>query len=151
MKTSWFSLSTSLDKIIDSFHHAYSQLTEITKYRDIMREFYSTGMSKEKTKYFNITKADIYSMFIVPEQTNNLIPKRDVCAWIGFISRHGKRIGWKCGSMVFDKCPCNIREVPLYFIRKLLVDITEFQGHGIGSSQDQPTTRYKPIERVTHS
>ena len=58
-----------------------------------MREFYSTRMSKEKTKYFNITKADIYSMFIVPEQTNNLIPKRDVCAWIGFISRHGKRIG----------------------------------------------------------
>ena len=58
--------------------------------------------------------------------------------------------------MVFDKRPCNIREVPLYFIRKLLVefvlgvhvnyfDITKFQGDGIGSSQDQPTYRRNPL------
>ena len=58
--------------------------------------------------------------------------------------------------MVFDKPPCNNREVPQYFLRKLWAefelglhvnyfDITEFQGVGLGSAQDRSEDRRNPL------
>ena len=58
--------------------------------------------------------------------------------------------------MVFDKAPNNNMEVPLYFLRKLWVefviglhvnyfDVTEFQGAGLGSPQDQERARRNPM------
>lgn len=58
--------------------------------------------------------------------------------------------------MDFDVPSCNNREVPQYFVRKHCVeflmgehvnyfDITEFQGHGLGSSQDFPIARRNPL------
>lgn len=58
--------------------------------------------------------------------------------------------------MVFDKPPCNNREVPQYLLRKLWAefelglhvnyfDITEFQGVGLGSAQDRSAARQKPL------
>ena len=51
-----------------------------------MREFYSIGMSNEKTKYFNITKVDLYSMFTDPRTNQQLdSKKRRVCMdWFHF-------------------------------------------------------------------
>lgn len=54
--------------------------------------------------------------------------------------------------MVFNKAPNNNMEVPLYFLRKLweefvlglhvnYFDITEFQGAGLGSTQDWERAR----------
>ena len=59
--------------------------------------------------------------------------------------------------MVFDKPPCNNVEVPQYFLKKLwddfvlgfhvnYFDITEFQGVGFGSAQDQPHTHRNPLK-----
>ena len=92
-------LTTSLDNIIDSFHHTHSQLIDMTEYRDRMREFYSTGPGKDKIKYLNITKVNIYSMFIDPKtRANHPFPRRVVCAWIGAIFNDGKIIQWRGSS-----------------------------------------------------
>jgi hypothetical protein len=58
--------------------------------------------------------------------------------------------------MVFDKPPCNNKEVSLYFLRKLweelfmghhvnYFDIGDFQGVGQGSTQDQEHARCDPM------
>jgi hypothetical protein len=57
---------------------------------------------------------------------------------------------------VFDKPPCNNREVPLFFFRKLWVefilyhyvnyfDIGDFQGVFLGSAQDPEHARNDPM------
>ena len=50
------SLASSLDIMITSIQETQSQLTGITDYRTRMREFYSTGLSKEGVKDLNISK-----------------------------------------------------------------------------------------------
>lgn len=44
------SLATSLDHYVESIDHAYGQLLEMTQYRDEMREYYATSLSKDQIK-----------------------------------------------------------------------------------------------------
>ena len=116
--SSLFSLATSLDNIIDYFHHDHSQLTDMPEYRDIMRELYSPRSSKEQFKYLNITKVDLHSKFTNP-RTNQppIVTKRGVCMdWFHF--QPWKDNWMKRWFMVFDKPACNNMDVPLYFLRK---------------------------------
>ena len=55
-ETARLSLVISLDRMISSIQETQSQLTSITYYRTRMREFYSTGLSKEGVKDINISK-----------------------------------------------------------------------------------------------
>ena len=73
------SLATSLDHY-ESIDHAYGQLLEMTQYRDEMREYYSTDLSKDQIKDLNITKAQLYSKFTEPRTCQPAaITKRRVC------------------------------------------------------------------------
>jgi hypothetical protein len=150
------SLATSIQKIIDSINIAEGEITNLSQYRDRMREHYSNGMSKEAIKELDITKAQLWSKFIDP-RTRQPPPVRknrvcmDWCNYQPWIQNWRKR--W---FMVFDKPPCNNVEVPQYFLRKLWAefvlglhvnyfDITEFQGRGLGSAQDRPHAHRNPL------
>ena len=60
------SLATSLQNIIDSINISHSEITNLSQYRDRMREHYSTGISKEDMKNLNITKSQLWRKFIDP-------------------------------------------------------------------------------------
>ena len=150
------SLATSLDHYVESIDNAYGQLPEMTQYRDEMREYYATGLSKDQIKDLNITKAQLYRKFTYPRTGQPpAITKRRVCMdWCHY--EPWKQNWMKRWFMVFDKPPCNNREVPQYFLRKLWAefelglhvnyfDITEFQGVCLGSAQDRPAARRNPL------
>ena len=58
------SLATSLQNIIRSINSAHIKITNLSQYRDQMREKYENGISKEYIKDLNITKAQLWSKFI---------------------------------------------------------------------------------------
>jgi len=139
------SLTTSIENSIDSLIHAHQQLTDMTQFRARMREYYSIGISKEAIKDLNITKAQLYSMFTEPKtgQPPNITKPRVCMDWCHY---QPWRDNWmQRWFMVYDKPPCNNREVPQYFLRQLWVefvlglhvnyfDITEFHDIGLGST-----------------
>jgi hypothetical protein len=141
------SLASSLQNIIESINIAHSEITNLSQYRARMREHYSTGLSKEQIKDLNITKAQLYSKFIVPStgQPPAMMRARVCMDWCIYQPwRDNWRKRW---FMVFDRPSCNNLEVPQYFLRKLWAefelgyhvnyfDITEFQGVSLGSAQD---------------
>lgn len=137
------SLASSLDTMIASIQETQSQIIGITDYRTRMREFYSTGLSKEGVKDQNISKQDLLSKFCNPiDTTVPPITKRRIC--MDRCIYQPWRDHWMDRwFMVFDKAPNNNMGVPLYFLRKLWAefvlglhvnyfDIIEFQGAGFG-------------------
>ena len=61
-----FPFSISLDTNIASIGHAHGQLSDISKNRVRMREFYSTNMIKEYVKGLHKTKGMIPTLFMDP-------------------------------------------------------------------------------------
>ena len=150
------SLVSSLDTMITSIEETQSQLTGITDYRTRMREFYSTGLSKEGVTNLNISKQELFSRFHNPrDKTVPHVTKRRICMdWC--IYKPWRDHWMDRWFMVFDKAPNNNMQVPLYFLRKLWAefvlglhvnyfDITEFQGTGLGSSQSREHARRNPM------
>ena len=54
------SLATSLQKIIDPINISHSEITNLSQYRDSMREHYHASISKEDIKNLNITTAQLW-------------------------------------------------------------------------------------------
>jgi hypothetical protein len=73
---SCISLATSLDNIVASIGHAHGQLSDISKYRARMREYYSTNISKEEVKNLHITKEMIVQLFIDPRTNQPHDPRK---------------------------------------------------------------------------
>ena len=75
----------------------------------------------------------------------------DSCTFQPFIGHQMDR-----QLMMFEKNPCNNKEVPLYFLRKLWAefvlsqpinyfDIHEFEGVGRGSTPEQENSKHEPL------
>jgi hypothetical protein len=150
------SLATSLDIIVKSIASAQGKLTSISDYRERMYEYYSTGLDRNQVKELGISKQQILSIFRDPRNGQELpLTKKHIS--IDWCIHPQISQNWMDRwYMVFDKPPCNNREMPLYFMRKLWVefilgkhvnyfDIGEFQGVGRGSAQDREHARCDPV------
>lgn len=121
-----------------------------------MREYYFNGLTKEKINDLNITKAQLYSLFtdLRKHQPPSIMKPRVCMDWCYFQPWRDK---WMQKLFkIFDVHPCNNREVPQYFLRKLWAeflmgehvnyfDIAKSLSHGLGSSQVHPATRRNPL------
>ena len=58
-KPSRVSLTTRIQNIIESINISHSEITNLSQYRDRIREYYAIGISKEDIKNLNITKAQL--------------------------------------------------------------------------------------------
>jgi hypothetical protein len=116
---SQLSLATSLDAIVSSIASSQGKLTSISEYRARMFDYYRTGLDKNQVRDLNITKQDLMSLFIDPRSgLQPPVNKRHIC--MDWCIHQQFRDNWMDRwFMVFDKPPCNNREVPLYFLRKL--------------------------------
>ena len=135
------SLATSLDIISQSIASAQGKLTYISDYREGMYGYYNTGLDKSQIKELGISKQQILSTFRDPRNGQEL-PLTRKHIYIGWCIHPQISQNWMDRwYMDFDKPPCNNREVPLYFMRKLwdefilgnhvyYFDIGEFQGVG---------------------
>jgi hypothetical protein len=134
-----------LDTIVSSIASAQGKLTSISEYRARMFDYYRTDIDKNQVRDLNITKQDLMSLFIDP-RTGLQPPVNKRCICMDWCIHQQFKDNWMDRwFMVFDKPPCNNREVPLYFLRKLweefilghhvnYFDIGEFQGVGLGST-----------------
>ena len=112
-------MATLLDAIVTSIIGAQGKLTSISEYRARMFEFYRTELNKNQVRDLYISKQDMVSLFIDPrtrEQPH--VTKKHICMdWCIYPQFNANWMDrWLMG---FDKTPCNNREVPLYFLRKL--------------------------------
>ena len=94
----------------------------------------------------------IFGIFVHPKD-NQLPNPMKICVCMDWCTLDPWKENWMSHLfMVFDKPSCNNREVPLYFLHKLWVefimglhvnyfDISEFEGIGLGSTQDQSNAR----------
>jgi hypothetical protein len=113
------SLATSLDVIVRSIASAQGKLTSISEYRARMFEFYRTGLDRNQVRDLGISKQDLMSLFIDPRSGQQPpVTKKHIC--IDWCIHPQILQNWMDRwFMVFDAPPCNNREVPLYFLRKL--------------------------------
>jgi hypothetical protein len=84
-----------------------------------MFEYYRTGLDRNQIRDLGITKQDMMSLLIDPRTTQQpSITKKHICIdWC--IHPQILQNSMDRWFMVFDAPPCNNREVPLYFLRKL--------------------------------
>jgi hypothetical protein len=117
------SLATSLDIIVKSIASAQGKLTSISDNRAIMYEYYSNGLDKNQVKELGISKQQILSIFRDPRNGQELpLTKKHISIdWC--IHPQISQNSMDMWYMVFDKPPCNNREMPLYFLRKLWDEI----------------------------
>jgi hypothetical protein len=150
------SLATSLDVIVRSIASSQGKLTSISEYRERMFEYYNTGLDRKQVGDLGISKQQLMSIFIDPRsQQQPPMTKKHIC--IDWCIHPQISENWMDRwYMVFDKPPCNNREVPLYFLQKLWAefilgqhvnyfDISDFQGVGRGSTQDREHARCDPM------
>jgi len=153
---SLLSLVTSFDVSVSSIASVQGKLTNISKYRARMFDYYRDGIDRKQVRDLNITKKDLMSLFIDPRtKLQPPMSKRHIC--MDWCNRQQFKDNWMNRRfMVFDKPPCNNREVPLYFLRKLreefilghhvnFLDIGEFQEVGLGSTHDREHARHDPM------
>ena len=101
-------------------------------------------------------KEIIYGFFTDPKDDTPISPrkKRVSIDWCTFETWRKNLM--TCWFMVYDKPPCNNREVPLYFLHQLWAkffwgfhvnyfDISEFHRASLGSTKDQPNARCNPL------
>lgn len=114
------SLSISLDVIARSITSAQGKLTSIFEYREIMFEYYNAGFDGKKVGYLGISKQEIMSIFINP-RSQQQPPMTKKCICIDWCIHPKINKNWMDRwYMVFDKPPCNNREVPLYCFSKIV-------------------------------
>jgi hypothetical protein len=66
------SLATPLDIIVQSIASSQGKLTSISNYREIMYEYYITGLHRNQIKHLSISKQQILSIFRVPRNIQEL-------------------------------------------------------------------------------
>ncbi|HEX4849251.1 MAG TPA: hypothetical protein VFV08_00525 [Puia sp.] len=151
-------LAQSLESMLSNVDSISKQISSWSDKRREFREYYVDKLSYEDVKKLQITKLDLCSIFTNP-QTNQPPPitcKRFPIHWCNnqaIRDNFGQR-WW----MVFDHPPCNINEVPQYFLRKLYYDFVlnkvpnyfdmrDFQGRGGGQHKiDQGNVLTHSIE-----
>jgi hypothetical protein len=109
------SLATSLDAIVSSIASSQGKLTTISKYKSRMFEFYRTRLDRNQVRDLGISKQELMSLFIDPRSGQQPpVTKKHIC--IDWCIHPQILQNWMDRwFMVFDKPPCNNREVPLYF------------------------------------
>jgi hypothetical protein len=87
-----------------------------------MYEYYSIGLDKNQINEMRISKQKILSTFRDARNGHELpLTKKHISIdWC--IHPQISQNSMNRWYMVFDKPPCNNREMPLYFLRKLSVD-----------------------------
>jgi hypothetical protein len=110
------SLATSLDIIVNSIASSQGKLTSIYDYREIMYEYYSTGLDKNQVKDLGISKQQILTIFRDPRNGQELPLTKKHLSIDWCIHPHISQNWMDRWYMVFDKPPYNNREVPLYFL-----------------------------------
>jgi hypothetical protein len=124
------------------------KLNYISDYRERMYEYYSIGLDRNRVRELDISKLQILSIFRDPINGKELPLNKKHISIIWCIHPQISQNWMDRWYMVFDKPPCNNREVPLYFMRKLWAkfimgknvnyfDIGKFHGVGLGSVNDQ--------------
>lgn len=108
-------LPTSLDNIVASIEHANGELSDISKYWTMIREFYLIGISMLEVKNLHISKEMIVEWFIKPRTNWPLIRERGVFSWTCVHSTHGKVIEWTYGLWYLINLTAIIGRLPCIF------------------------------------
>jgi hypothetical protein len=150
------SLATSLDVIVRSIASAQGKLTSISEYRERMFEYYNTGLDRNQVRDLGISKQQLMSIFIDPRsQQQPPVTKKHIC--IDWCIHPQISQNWMDRwYMVFDKPPCNNREVPLYFFENYGMNLfwvsmsttstlVTSRGWVEGPAQDREHARHDPM------
>ena len=117
----WLSLATSLEEITSSIPGSQGELANISNFRARMFEYYRTGLRKEKIRDRNISNKQLMTCFIIPRNGLNLsvTNKHIYMDWCSFQPFKDHRI-YRL-FMVFDKTPCNYRDVSMVILKVLRI------------------------------
>jgi len=85
---------------------------------------YRTDINKDQIIDPNITRQNLFSLFVDPWNNQPLLVKeKHIC--MDWYTSQPFRVNWiEKWFMIFDKPPFNNREVPLYIFEKFLVEFS---------------------------